>query len=105
MLTCQVSGPVHLSHKDNFSGQSNPASCRHRAEARGARLIANTAMVAVDEVLADSNTDGMLQLPLVSYLVSDMFADIPLNYEHFRGNEVASGTMRKICPLSHHKLK
>uniref|UniRef100_A0A914S939 Uncharacterized protein n=1 Tax=Parascaris equorum TaxID=6256 RepID=A0A914S939_PAREQ len=65
-------------------GQSNPASCRHRAEARGARLIADTAMVAVDEVLADSSIDGMLQLPLVSRLVADIFAHIFLRCEHFR---------------------
>lgn len=62
-------------HPRGASGQSNPASCRHRAEARGARLIANTAMVAVDEVLADNNTDGMLQLPLEEMRIDDGSSD------------------------------
>ncbi|VDK46717.1 unnamed protein product [Anisakis simplex] len=43
------------------SSESNPSTCRHRIEARNARTVANTAMVAIDDVPVN---DTLLQLPL-----------------------------------------
>ncbi|VDM47154.1 unnamed protein product [Toxocara canis] len=57
------------------SSESNPTSCRHRAEARATRMFAKTAMVAVDDVPVGANTDSVSQLPLDEMHIGDSSSD------------------------------